>query len=194
MWTGAGIAPPGAVDSPALYPRHAGTYRDSLIAREFRGTVKFALIDRIVELHPPERIVAVKAVSLAEEYLADHFPTFPVLPGVLMLESLAEAAAWLVRASEDFAHSMILLREAKNVTYKSFVKPGYLLRSEVTCRQLAQGGSDFTGVGSCDGKEVLKARFSLRHFNLADESKALAPIDSRIIEHVRERFTLLSES
>ncbi len=49
--------------------------------------VKFELIDRIVELTPRERIVTVKAVSLAEEYLADHFPTFPVLPGVLTFGS-----------------------------------------------------------------------------------------------------------
>ena len=53
--------------------------------------MKFSLVDRILELQPPERIVAVKAVSMAEEYLADHFPTFPVLPGVMMLESMADA-------------------------------------------------------------------------------------------------------
>ena len=155
--------------------------------------MKFALVDRIVELQPPERIVVVKAVSMAEEYLADHFPSFPVLPGVLMLESMTEAAAWLVRVSEDFAHSMILLREAKNVTYKSFLKPGHLLRTEVVCRRLAQGDSDFAGVGHSDGKEVLKARFSLRHFNLVDDSEALAPLDSRIIAWAREQLAQLRE-
>ena len=80
------------------------------------GRMKFGLIDRIVELARGERIVAVKAVSLAEEYLADHFPTFPVLPGVLMLEGMAEAAAWLVRDARDFRETVILLRRARNVT------------------------------------------------------------------------------
>jgi 3-hydroxyacyl-[acyl-carrier-protein] dehydratase len=101
--------------------------------------MKFGLVDRILELTRGERIVAVKAVSLAEEYLADHFPTFPVLPGVLMLQAMTEAATWLVHDAFDFTCSLILLREAKNVTYKNFVKPGNLLTLTVTCRRLAQG-------------------------------------------------------
>ena len=77
--------------------------------------MKFVLLDRIVALSPGERIRAVKAVTATEEYLADHFPSFPVLPGVLMLEALAEAASWLVRVSQDFACSIVLrpLRIAK---------------------------------------------------------------------------------
>ena len=60
--------------------------------------VKFNLIDRIEEVSDT-RLVAVKYVSLAEEYLADHFPTFPVLPGVLMLEAMTQAAGWLLHAT-----------------------------------------------------------------------------------------------
>ncbi|MCB9851368.1 MAG: beta-hydroxyacyl-ACP dehydratase [Phycisphaerales bacterium] len=153
--------------------------------------MKFALVDRIVECTPPEKLVAIKAVSLAEEYLADHFPTFPVLPGVLMLESLAESAAWLVRAASDFSHSVILLSSARNVTYKSFMKPGHLLRTEVTCRRMAPGESEFLGTGFCEEREVVKARFSLRHFNLVERDEALAGVDSRIITQARERFAQL---
>ncbi len=155
--------------------------------------MKFALVDRITELQVRERIVAIKAVSLAEEYLADHFPTFPVLPGVLMLESLAEAGAWLVRVSQDFAHSVILLSEAKNVTYKSFLKPGYLLRTEVTCRRMDDTESEFIGSGFCGDEEIVKARFSLRHFNLAEQSKEMAAVDDRIITHAREQLAMLCE-
>lgn len=156
--------------------------------------MKFCLVDRITELEVGKRIEAVKAVSLAEEYLADHFPSFPVLPGVFMLESLTEAAAWLVRASEDFAHSMILLAEAKNVTYKSFLKPGHILKTQVTCRRLAQDESDFVGVGFCDGIEVVKGRFTLRHYNLSDKNGALAAVDSRIVRHAREQFRILFDA
>ena len=153
--------------------------------------MRFALVDRIVELDPGERIVAVKAVSLAEEYLADHFPTFPVLPGVLMLEGLAEAAAWLVRDAHDFAKSVILLKRARNVTYKSFVKPGSLLRLEVTCRRLARGESDFSGVGYCDQQEVVRARFGLTHFCLGHGEASVHPIDKRLTEDARSRFDVL---
>jgi 3-hydroxyacyl-[acyl-carrier-protein] dehydratase len=153
--------------------------------------MKFALIDRIVELIPGERIVAVKAVSLAEEYLDDHFPTFPVLPGVLILEAMAEAGAWLAREAADFTSSVILLRSAKNVTYKGFVKPGGLLRVEVACRRLARGESDFTGVGYCDDQEVAKARFSLVHYSLAERDRGLESIDQALIAGAKARFARL---
>ena len=156
--------------------------------------MKFALVDRIVELTPGERIVTVKAVSLAEEYLADHFPSFPVLPGVLMLETLAESAAWLVRQFQNFSNSVILLSEAKNVTYKSFIRPGELLRAEVNCRRLASGDSDFQGVGRCGDREVVKARFSLKHYCLGESNSALADVDAQLITQARERFALILDS
>jgi len=153
--------------------------------------MKFGFVDSIVELSRGERIVAVKAVSLAEEYLADHFPTFPVLPGVLMLEALVESAAWLVRDAQDFTSSLVLLHNARNVTYKSFVKPGNLLRMEVACRRLAQGDSDFEGIGYCNQTEVVKARFGLKHFLLQDREPTLAHLDRRIIDDARARFAFL---
>ena len=79
--------------------------------------MRFLLIDRIVDFQPGARITAVKSLTMAEEYLADHFPNFPVMPGVLMLEAMTQAAAWLIRLSEDFAHSVILLKQAGNVKY-----------------------------------------------------------------------------
>ena len=152
--------------------------------------MRFRLIDRITEIIRGERIVAIKAVSLAEEYLADHFPTFPVLPGVLMLEGMAEAAAWLVRDAQDFSSSVILLREAKNVTYKSFVKPGNLLRLEVNCRRLEQDGSEFDGVGFCEGTEVVRARFAMKHF-CAGEGAGPSSIDQSLIAGLKEEFVYL---
>src|SRR5262245_59768808 len=83
-----------------------------------RGAVmRFHLIDRIVEVRPGQGLRAVKNLTLGEEYLADHFPTFPVMPGVLMLQTLVEAGSWLLRLGEDFRHSVIVLREVKNIKY-----------------------------------------------------------------------------
>ena len=59
--------------------------------------MRFTLLDRVVAIEPGKSITALKAVSLSEEYLADHFPRFPVLPGVMMLEALTQAAAWTIR-------------------------------------------------------------------------------------------------
>ena len=64
--------------------------------------MRLTLIDKIVELKPGESIKATKSLAMNEDYLEDHFPRFPVMPGVLMWESMYQAAAWLVRASDDF--------------------------------------------------------------------------------------------
>ncbi len=153
--------------------------------------MKFVLADRIISLEPGRRITTVKAVSLAEEYLADHFPTFPVLPGVLMLEALVQSAVWLVQASQGFERSLIEFRRARNVTYKSFVRPGELLQMEVTARRLEAESSEFDGVGRCGEREVVKARFDLSHSNLADEDPARKQQDDRLIAFARSQFGLL---
>lgn len=153
--------------------------------------MKFCLIDRIVELTRGDRILAVKAVSRAEEYLADHFPQFPVLPGVLMLEALVEAASWLVRDAQDFASPIILLRYAKNVTYKSFVRPGNLLTLEVTCRRLKQDESDFDGVGRCREEEVVRAKFGLMHGSVGQWQSAPTSMDQQWADAARAKLTCL---
>lgn len=154
--------------------------------------MKFILLDKIVSLEPPTRIVARKTLSLAEEYLADHFPTFPVMPGVLMLEAMVQASAWLVRATQDFRHSMVVLEEAKNVNYKSFVSPGRSL--EVTCEaiRIDDESSEFKTLGrSPEGDEIVKARLKLRHYNLADRDARLAESDERLIDDLKTKFNLL---
>jgi 3-hydroxyacyl-[acyl-carrier-protein] dehydratase len=153
--------------------------------------VKFVLVDRIVEFEPGRRIVARKAVSLAEEYLADHFPAFPVLPGVLIIEALVQTAAWLVRATLDFGPSLVLLKEARNVTYKSFVVPGQVLTLEAVCQALEPGQSTFTGRGHVDGREIVKGRLVLRHLTLAGTGAGDADLDERLRARQRELFKLL---
>ena len=149
------------------------------------------MIDRITELVPGERIKAVKAVTLAEEYLADHFPTFPVLPGVLMIEAMVQASMHLVRVSEDFAHSILVLGEAKNVTYKSFVAPGRVLEVQVEAKKIDADSSQFVGVGRCGDQEMVKAHWTLRHLNLADSDAGMAEIDRKLVASARQQLSLL---
>ena len=154
--------------------------------------MRFILIDKVISLQVGKKINATKSVSLAEEYLSDHFPTFPVLPGVLLLEGLIESASWLVRQTENFAHSMILLEEAKNVKYKSFLAPGATIEYIVEAKTIEENVSSFTGFGESKGRRIVEARFGLRHFNLAEENSAMAALDSIIIENMKKRWTLLS--
>ncbi|HUW20557.1 MAG TPA: hypothetical protein VMW16_14770 [Sedimentisphaerales bacterium] len=153
--------------------------------------MRFILIDKVVSLAPGREIKAVKSVSLAEEYLADHFPTFPVLPGVLLLQGLIESASWLVRETENFVHSMILLGEARNVKYKSFLAPGSRIEYTVEARTIEENISSFSGFGVADNEQIIEAKFGLRHFNLADENSAMAAVDAQVIENMKRRWELL---
>ena len=132
--------------------------------------MRFTLIDRILTLEPGRSITAIKNVSLAEEYLADHFPGFPVLPGVLMIEALVQASAWLLRQSDDFAYSTILLKQTKAAKFVNFVAPGQTLT--VTCELQESGGRECTlkGAGTVDGKPCVSAKLTLERFNLAEHN------------------------
>ena len=153
--------------------------------------MRFILLDKVTELQVGRRISAVKALSLAEEYLADHFPTFPVLPGVLMIEALVQTAAMLVRVSNNFGQSMIVLQEARNVKYKSFVKPGSVLRMVLEAKEIGPAQSSFSGAAYVEDQAMVEAQLWLRHFNLAEENKELAAVDERIIDEMRRRARLV---
>ncbi len=171
-----------------------GDASDPRSANEDVGAVvsmKFTLVDRITELVPGRRICTIKSLTLSEEYLDDHFRTFPVMPGVLMLECMAQSAGWLVRATEDFAHSLVLLVGARNVNYKSFITPGGVLRMEVDCKRMEANCSEFVGKGFCEDREMVKARIVLNHANLADEKPALEAIDRELVVQTRAQFALI---
>jgi 3-hydroxyacyl-[acyl-carrier-protein] dehydratase len=153
--------------------------------------MRFTLIDRIVELEPGARITALKNVSLAEEYLRDHFPLFPVLPGVLMLEAITQAGAWLIRATDDFADSIIMLREARNVKYADFVTPGRTLEVRAEIKQREGRTTSLIARGSVDGVTAVSARLVLEHFNLADKNVEEATTDRYIKREMRNLFALL---
>src|SRR5438477_2952936 len=116
--------------------------------------MRFNLIDRILEVEPGRRLRAAKNLTMGEEYLADHFPTFPVMPGVLMLETLVEAGAWLLRLTDDFRHSLIVLREAKNIKYGTFMEPGRQMAVTVELVEQDEASATFKGRGETEGKQT----------------------------------------
>jgi 3-hydroxyacyl-[acyl-carrier-protein] dehydratase len=153
--------------------------------------MRFALLDRIVTLEPGVRITAVKSLALAEEYLADHFPRAPVMPGVLMLEGLTEAAAWLVRATEDFAHSMVTLKEARNVKFANFLEPGQTLDIAAEVVGGDERETKFKAQATVAGAATVSARLVLSRYNLADAEPTRAATDVFVRQALRERFAVL---
>lgn len=115
------------------------------------GNMHFRLVDQVIEC-APERAVTIKNVSLAEEYLQDHFPGFHVLPGVLMLEALVQSARLVIAARASAlgrAPLRMVLGEVRALRYGSFVRPGDALRSEVIVDKVFEDGRiTFKGTGT----------------------------------------------
>lgn len=151
----------------------------------------FSLIDRIETLESNQKIVATKSLSMAEEYLRDHFPYFPVMPGVLMLEALTQSSAWLVRVSEDFAHSMVLLKEAKNVKFAKFLQPGQTLTLTATITKQDEHTTTLKAEGLQDGQTSLKAVLTLSRYNLVDTPQGREDTDQAVIGNLRKQLKLL---
>ncbi|MBM3995358.1 MAG: hydroxymyristoyl-ACP dehydratase [Planctomycetes bacterium] len=155
--------------------------------------MRFHLIDRIVEIDPGKQIRMVKNLTLGEEYLADHFPTFPVMPGVLMLQTLVEGSAWLLRATEDFRHSVIALRDARNVKYGSFMQPGNTMHITVDAVDYSADNprAVFKGKAEVQGTATVTAKFTVCRYNLVDRSPALKDVDERIVMQLRNHYRIL---
>ena len=163
-----------------------------LIPRPCEGfAMRFTLIDRIVDLQPGAKITAIKNVSLSEEYLADHFPRFPVLPGVFMLEAMTQASAWLIRASEQFAHSMVLLKETRNVKYTNFLSPGQTLTVTAEIKEQNERETTLKVEGSAGGETKVTGRLVLQRFNLAEADPRRAATDQLVTREMRKLFAIL---
>lgn len=132
----------------------------------------FELVDRVLE-QSADRIVTIKHVSAAEEYLQDHFPTFPVLPGVMMLEAMVQAGRTL--ADRDRADSTpLVLSRVRALKYGKFVKPGATLQVRVErVRPAANDEHDLKGEvlliepGAATPEVACSGRITLRPANIA---------------------------
>lgn len=128
----------------------------------------FSLLDRVIE-SSPDRIVTIKMVTSAEEYLQDHFPSFPVLPGVMMLESLVQAARRLLEDHHNAIEPMVL-GQVRALKYGAFVRPGATLRIEIDMHKSNEDGTfDFKGQalliepnGTGEPPVAVSGRFMLR--------------------------------
>ena len=129
--------------------------------------MNFNLVDTIVELEQDHAIV-VKDVREDESYLADHFPGFPILPGVFMLEVMIQAAR---KVTELHGHPRTVLGQVKTLRYGNLVRPGQSLRVRVELKKTVDDQFDFKGSGqvlatgaadNADEETAVSGRFTMR--------------------------------
>ena len=111
----------------------------------------FLLVDRIVELEPGFRAVGLKNVTATEAHFQGHFPDYPVMPGVLIIEAIAQTGCVALLVQEEMKGKLALFAGLDKVRFKRQVKPGDVLRMEVTLGQFRRNIGSGTGVASVDG-------------------------------------------
>ncbi len=112
----------------------------------------FLLIDRVIEIAPPHRAVGIKQVTVNEPFFQGHFPGYFVMPGVLIVEAMAQVGGVAVLSAEEYRGKLALFAGIDNVRFKRQVKPGDTLRLEVELKQIRRGIGMGSGTATVDGE------------------------------------------
>jgi beta-hydroxyacyl-ACP dehydratase FabZ len=133
----------------------------------------FLLVDRIVELEP-ERIVGIKNVTVNEPFFPGHFPDFPVMPGVLIIEAMAQTAGILVlQRIPDRDNKLVFLVAVENARFRKPVIPGDTLRLEMQIVKRRSNVAKMAGRATVDGVLVAEAEVMCK---LEDKAAELEPV------------------
>ena len=124
--------------------------------------MRFQLVDRILDFEPGKRIRLVKNLTLAEEYLADHFPSFPVMPGVLIIEAMAQTAAVLVvhTLGPESQGKLVYFMSVDSARFRRPVVPGDCLHVRVLKQRNRGNVWKFEGRAEVSGQLVAEAVFA----------------------------------
>ena len=130
--------------------------------------MKYCQIDKITSLEPGKKLVGERTLRADEQHLEDHFPNFPVMPGVMMLEALHQAAVWLIKTGDNFQCPLVLLREVRSVKFGDFLAPGQTL--EITAESIKEVGNITTvkATATKEGRVTVSARLILERCSSGD--------------------------
>ena len=118
----------------------------------------FLLVDRILELEPMKRVVGLKNVTINEPFFQGHFPGHPIMPGVLIVEAMAQVGGMLLLGTiEDAEHKVVYFMSLDNVKFRRPVKPGDQLRFELEMTQIRGMVCKMRGIARVDGEVVCEA-------------------------------------
>ncbi len=117
----------------------------------------FLLVDKIVEMEENKRVVGIKNVTINEPFFAGHFPEYPVMPGVLILEALAQVGAVAVLGMEQHKGKIAFLAGVDKCRFKRQVKPGDQLRLEVEIIRMKGRVGKGKAVATVDGEVACEA-------------------------------------
>jgi len=132
----------------------------------------FLLVDRIIELEA-ERVVGIKNVTSNEPQFGGHFPGFPVMPGVMIIEAMAQCAGVLVLKNlEDRASKLVLLVAIENARFRKPVVPGDTLRMEMTITKRKATVAKMAGIATVDGQVVAEAEVMCKLADKEEKSHA----------------------
>ena len=147
-------------DTPVTLPVTSAEILDLLPHR-----YPFLLVDRVVELEPDKRVLAYKNVTINEPFFQGHFPGRPVMPGVLVIEALAQAGGLLTQLSRDPANPQtetFYLVKVDNAKFSRMVVPGDRLELEVELKRRIRNMAQYAGVARVDGEQVACAIYRWR--------------------------------